>query len=602
MGGNSRGFTLMEVLIVVGIMGLMAAMVLPFGGMAREAERERATLAAMDALEEALLGHSQLVDPLDKGRIIGGYVGDMGTWPDLFQPGAKDGLPGDTRGEFTKNRFQWKDFTKVTDPKAPSLGQPRGLWTFPPGSADTRWKGPYLREPRGKTKSLARHYASSQKDYEDMDELDREYFHLLQAGEQLRDGWGQAFRFFISPGPKESDSDANALFWIISMGPDGMATLPDNIEIYDPDASHNQDNIVRKFPKHQWQDIMEKQSRISTITQRLIFITEDRLDSAAKAIVGDAPAGANTGYTADLLDWPQLWNRACKNDEGHTVSCTGSVSGDWQNLFKDGSGEKAFTYGQPRGLWDQTALEGIMRGSHGLTESYFGVGWRHGYIPAPHGSTETLQDAWNRPLHFFKIKENGKDHLMVLSGGPSGSFCITDNDNCLHMTDPENWTKSFSLKKNGTCTDDSPCYDPEHDLNRDNRIRILRMQDWTPGFLKLTIRFHAEEGACPGSGDEKIRCRIYGIKGKKERDPWDEIGKWTWTEGENGTKGSCTSAFSFSDTDDSPLASGGRYLVCWKGNDNPLEPCPSENCPTRIFSVYASPGRMVDRELVIKDF
>jgi prepilin-type N-terminal cleavage/methylation domain-containing protein len=72
----NKGFTLLEVLIVVGIMALIAAMVWPMLGTLDDAQRHRITMEKMDAIEDALLGPRQGIV-----RLTSKYCVDHGATP-----------------------------------------------------------------------------------------------------------------------------------------------------------------------------------------------------------------------------------------------------------------------------------------------------------------------------------------------------------------------------------------------------------------------------------------------------------------------------------------------------------------------------------------
>lgn len=326
-----NGFTLLEVLVVVGIMGLMAAMIWPMRGTLDDSQRERVTTEKMDSIVEAILGHDQVKDPYDMSRIIGGYVGDMGEWPGLYEPGGS-GL-GDERGLFDSGRFRWSPFKPVPDTKKESLGQPRGLWTrylmnqSSPNITSDDWKGPYLTPPVTRNPALGKHYAKNQDEYVNLDFTDREYFHLLQGSEQLTDGWNRAFRFFITEGGET--------FCIVSLGARGFGYEDDYVQDCDKDSPENEGKIVRPLRKSDWVAVKTHSSRRSSVTTKLIFLTEYRIEqNIVRALIGESPSGPNTGYTGDLLDWPELFNYVCRFDRdpnslettgGHPYPCDGTV-------------------------------------------------------------------------------------------------------------------------------------------------------------------------------------------------------------------------------------------------------------------------------------
>jgi prepilin-type N-terminal cleavage/methylation domain-containing protein len=82
------GFTLLEVLLVLTILGFLAAMMYPALGLLNNRERERITQAKMEEIRRAIVGDPDRFDEAGR-RIIGGYVGDMGEWPELWEARAE---------------------------------------------------------------------------------------------------------------------------------------------------------------------------------------------------------------------------------------------------------------------------------------------------------------------------------------------------------------------------------------------------------------------------------------------------------------------------------------------------------------------------------
>jgi len=214
-GGRSGGFTLLETVLVIGLLGLLAAMAVPFQ-----------TRATMEQIRAALLG-----DPADPERldehgcpVVSGYVGDFGAWPDLWEAapqyretaaGTELFDPADPNnlnvfiyrpaGSFGPNGWRWRyaedlppspnsPFRRLTHDEAynqdhiggletENEGQPRGLWTDDPSGDCTEpgppereaclnpqlWRGPYLSPPRDQLPADAEHYAKTDADYGDLD-------------------------------------------------------------------------------------------------------------------------------------------------------------------------------------------------------------------------------------------------------------------------------------------------------------------------------------------------------------------------------------------------------------------------------------------------
>ncbi len=217
---RDHGFTLLEVLIVLFILGLLTAMVAPAAGLLDEHKRAEITRATMEQIRRALVGPADRFDA--EGRpIIGGYVGDMHDWPGLWEaraqlrpnfggvgwentdnmtPGLGQGpdytVDADKvffrpSGYFRGKKWHWKrPYRRLYDDTANNAdhiggleteneGQPRGLWTrYPedlaidlPGHAapgrdlGPGWKGPYIAPPHDTKLSDADHWAQNDSNY-----------------------------------------------------------------------------------------------------------------------------------------------------------------------------------------------------------------------------------------------------------------------------------------------------------------------------------------------------------------------------------------------------------------------------------------------------
>ena len=80
---NPVGFTLIEVVIVIVILGIIAAVAIPSFGDLTENSKEKATQSELLVLKKAIIGNGQAVAG---GRYIDiGYYGDVGTLPDSLK-------------------------------------------------------------------------------------------------------------------------------------------------------------------------------------------------------------------------------------------------------------------------------------------------------------------------------------------------------------------------------------------------------------------------------------------------------------------------------------------------------------------------------------
>lgn len=85
---NSRGFALLEVLIVLFILGLLAAMAWSGMGLLDDSQRRKITLEKMEMIRTAIMGPQGIYDAGGR-RVLGGYVGDMKKFPDLWEARAE---------------------------------------------------------------------------------------------------------------------------------------------------------------------------------------------------------------------------------------------------------------------------------------------------------------------------------------------------------------------------------------------------------------------------------------------------------------------------------------------------------------------------------
>lgn len=665
---DNRGFTLLEVLIVLFIMGMVAAMAVPAMGILDDRERERITRDKIEAIRRAILGPDDRFD--EQGRpVIGGYVGDMGAWPDLWEARAEvkpgyetawdnpSSLPSGIgqgpsytvdpdrvffrpSGRFVKGRWQWhRPYRKLSDDAANNYdhiggleteneGQPRGLWTrFPeelpfdigahsaPGEdLGDDWMGPYIAPPMAENPSDSGHLARSDEEYErlvpvpkatsnpspppdwlpsweDGDDSpsgglgehfdDREAFRTLQTEGRLTDGWGRALRFFITADP---DHAGGTIFWILSEGPDREGTYPTKgtcgghswtvdpadtmAETYDESDRYNRDNIVVKLHSRDWEALFAAEEKDKATE------TEATLERIREALIGECPAGRNTGFTGDLTRWPRLFRW---EDNG----TPNDPSDDHWDDEDDSS--TAYTKGQPRGLW--TAKPNAADAADDLPDSVWGIGFRHACIRAPAGSgaENRLIDAWGREILFFKDDSN--DMLLALSRGPDGKFDFgtTSADN----TEPEDFDEAV----------DAAAYDPAAALNADNRHLLVDGADWRPGFFRL-LQFTVIDAYLgdPTNGTTKARffrtdgAPVAGVDLLIPAALTDEDGDLAVDDWAAGDGTPADPAFDYDDTTAQEAVTGARYLVFWNDADGNDEIDSGERYRRVVYNVTAKAG------------
>jgi hypothetical protein len=412
---------------------------------------------------------------------------------------------------------------------------------------------------------------------------DKESFRLLQTEGRLTDGWGRAFRFFIT---EDTAYPGGTVFWILSEGPDGEGTYPNKgscgghvwtvdpldtmarpyDEIsgrgYDEDDAKNRDNLVLKLYSRDWEAVFEARD------QEMTAETASILDRLRAALVGQGPIGENSGFSGDLCRWPRIFR----------WEDNGTPADPADDRWDDQDGTDAYTKGQPRGLW--TDKPNAKDSGDNLTSSTWGLGWRHAYTTAPQGAgaEEVLRDAWGREVLFFHDAIN--DALLVLSRGPDGRFTFGSVNG--ENAEPVNFTEAV----------DVTAYDPAAAHNADNLYRIVAASDRVPGFFRIDqlvvrnavagttrCRFFRDNGA-PVSGVDLLTAAVLT----------DEDGDGfvdDWVEGD-GTP--ADPAYNYDDTTARKVATGARYLVCWNDADNDGEVDSGEMHQHLIFNILAAAG------------
>lgn len=86
-----KGFTLIEIVVVLAVFGILLGTMLPFSFQAVNMKRESKTLDELDALSKSVTGNPVIV--INEARTSFGYIGDMGSFPttleDLYKKGSQ---------------------------------------------------------------------------------------------------------------------------------------------------------------------------------------------------------------------------------------------------------------------------------------------------------------------------------------------------------------------------------------------------------------------------------------------------------------------------------------------------------------------------------
>ena len=416
---GEEGFSLLEVIIVLSILAMFAAMAVPLAGRLEARGRERETERQLTLVREAMLGPRGVLDA-GGGRILAGYAGDLGGLPSLRRSVWNDSVqswewPGEKFASEQEAQIYW----------ASGKGQPQNLWLPLPPVEDPlgRWRGPYLSEPRDEFPANAEHLrwtfgtlltgaqATANREIE-----------MRQTAGRLADAWGRSLLFFyVTPGEAGTEvfqaaATVQTTVYLVSEGQDLRSSPP----AYRLDVPENEDNLVLVITPQEWHD----EAR-AVETERLLRIAADALvgrwgpiDRLGRPVFG--------GFVGDQGRWPELF-----------VWDGGAVP--WRRLTAEDA-VQGTVYGQPRGLWTRDADgNGAVQDSEDrlpLPPDPFadrkknvllGFGWRGNYLPTPEGSgaQELLRDAWGIPLIFRLSHADVADPppeqtLTIISAGQDG--------------------------------------------------------------------------------------------------------------------------------------------------------------------------------------
>ncbi|AFS78283.1 pili subunit domain-containing protein [Gottschalkia acidurici 9a] len=392
---NQKGFTLLEMILVILIMGFLVSMVSPVVGYMTDVKRANLTKEELRNIKISIIGAEKIYD--ENGFIIvGGYVGDMGSLPKLY------------RSEWNEsdNRWEWKytlgigAYEEIND----GTGQPIGLYESKIGNDDLgeKWKGPYTTYPKD----------AYPNDGDNLDSVnDKELFERKNNEGKYSDAWGNTLLFY-----KEYEDpldETTATLWIISRGKDQKVIIPTTLgESYDENAEENIDNIAVKIMPNEWYRSYhigkEKKTKekLEEIRERIIGSFDNSDEDGRKLI---------RGYIGDTDEWPKLY----RIDE----------SGKWDT---DINGEKLEIdylneWGQPIALWENIGNNPNWKGP------YMEYPWQ-GY----------LEDSWGNPLKFTLKVTLESEIMTITSAGYDGEF-DTEDDLLININKDEWKVKDISI-------------------------------------------------------------------------------------------------------------------------------------------------------------
>ncbi len=653
------GFTLLEMLIVLTILGLLAAMVYPAAGMLNDWERHRITINRMEEIRRAIVGDPDRFD--DSGlRVIAGYVGDMEEWPGLYEaaPEVKQSVVGvppafdpdnvnnpdyyiyRPTGHFTGNSWQWNyPFRQLTDDTLNSSdhiggleteneGQPVGLWTDNPIGDSTgmldpeRWQGPYLLPPMdhkpNDTGHLARtdeeyaglepmyHIATSEETWVDGDygslsgELgeyfdDKEEFRLRRTEYRLEDGWNRAFRFFITADPVHAGA---TVFWIISEGPDHEGTYPAKGEYNG--ANWNIDPTDIMADNYDPNDAYNQDNIVMKIYSHEWQAVLVALNQRKKQETAEIIEMVTKGIIGDSLPAAGGFNSGFTGALCLLPRLFRWEGGNWDD---EDAAPTAYTKGQPRGLW--TATPNSADAGDDLAPPSWaspGIGWSGAFIDSPTGinENELIVDGWGRELLFFR--DDTHHALFILSRGADGYFDFYDTDTL--PTGAPDGINDYLEPASPAEALDIATYDPNDagGYNSDNVVAVIKEPTWQPGWFTLeefTV-YNATSGVTKAAFYYGYDSSTATVKSQIYTAGVlsDEDGD---TLADDWARGGPApgQAFLYDDLSADPAITGSRRLVIWDDNDADNQVDIGENQYSKSYNILTHSGLEPRDNLII---
>lgn len=295
---GEKGFSLLEVIIVLSVLAMFAAMAVPLAGRLEARGRERETERLLTLVRDALLGPRGALDAGGR-RILAGYAGNLGGLPPLRRSVWNDSVqswewPGDEAvfALTAEAEAYWRS----------GMGQPQNLWLPLPDSL--RWRGPYLHEPRDEFPANAEHLRWTFGEQLTGAQLTaNKEIEMRQKAGRLADAWGRSLLFFyVTPGEAGAEAfqgvaTVQTTVYIVSEGKDLHSSPP----AYRLDMPENEDNLVLVITAQEWHDAAREEE-----TRLLLRVAADALigrwgpvDRLGRPVFG--------GFVGDQGRWPELF-------------------------------------------------------------------------------------------------------------------------------------------------------------------------------------------------------------------------------------------------------------------------------------------------------
>ncbi len=288
---QEEGFSLLEVMVVIAIMGMLATMAVPLAGHLQSQQRVRETERQLETIRAAMLGTREAF-AADGRVVLGGYLGDTGRLPALF-PSVWDPVRVGWEWRAVVSGWVYND----------GFGQPRGLWANPPvpgAVQNLRWQGPYLVAPGDKFPEDARHLEWRELPQTTAEvEANRE-FAMRQTEGVLADAWGRRILFFYvdERGRPQREATVGTTVYLVSEGLDRQShpIFPPYERIWE----HNEDNLILSITRREWQDRgrpEEARRQLESLREALVG-KKGVTDRLGRPLFG--------GYVGDIGLWPDL--------------------------------------------------------------------------------------------------------------------------------------------------------------------------------------------------------------------------------------------------------------------------------------------------------